>query len=422
MKFKVLTSDWVTALALVSSITPSSVDSKGSSGYLCVVRGDKCYLYSEDGHQRFRVPIPVFDVEGEGAFVFPTGRQGDLRYVEGWVEFEAVEEGGAHVVWCRRDPGDTRRGGVHKIITFSPQALRSLDADLGKAVKSSVFPSVLLREALTMTRSYLADAKDSTAKPEHLNLQLFGPDAGEMGDGYMLGCSISKSAYFKSPELAGKPLFVYGPRVSLLLSFLSKSPGEVAVYHSQNATYFMNAAEQVLGWSNQDYAGVKFGFYDTVHDRHIFKIARASLEKELRYVRSTLASDRNKALVSYDHASGTLQISAGDPNGGLIASLPLAAMALVEGDEGCWGPGDLGKKEDVQFNVNLDWMIQLVEAAKHPRDVVLGVARVKGKSNQCLFRLIEDYSIDEQGKYVELPATNQKVFSCRAVRFIPSKQ
>src|SRR3569832_1293790 len=112
MKFKVSTSDWTAALAVVSSITPAAVDAKGTSGYLCVLRKDRLYLYSDDGKQRFRVPVPVSDVEGEGAFVFPTGQSGDLRYVEGTVEFEATEEDGAHLVWCRRDPGESRRGGV----------------------------------------------------------------------------------------------------------------------------------------------------------------------------------------------------------------------------------------------------------------------------------------------------------------------
>jgi hypothetical protein len=116
-----------------------------------------------------------------------------------------------------------------------------------------------------------------------------------------------------------------------------------------------------------------------------------------------------------------LRIVSESPVGGKIESLPLAVTPLVEGDEGCWGTGDLGKVEDAQFNINLDWMIQIVEATKHPRDVILGVAKTK-KSNQYRFRIIEEYCIDEQGKYVERPAPEQKVFACRAMRSVPSKQ
>jgi hypothetical protein len=53
--------------------------------------------------------------------------------------------------------------------------------------------------------------------------------------------------------------------------------------------------------------------------------------------------------------------------------------------------------------------------------VIIGVAKTK-KQNQYLIRMIEDYSIDEQGKYVERPTPDQKVVSCRALRYIPSKQ
>lgn len=420
MKFKVLTADWTAALSVVSSITPASVDSKGSSGYLCVLRRERCDLYSDDGKQRFRVPVPVFDVEGEGAFVFPTGQNGDLRYVDGSVEFEAVEEAGAHVVWCRRDPGESRRGGVHKMLTFSPQALKALDADLGKSTKTATFSVALLREALAMTRPYLSDPKDPVSKPEHVNVQLFGEDAGA-GDGYMLGCSISKTGLFYSPDLEGKRLFVYGPRIPLLLSFLAKSTGEIDVYQGENSTYFMNASEQVLGWTNQDYAGTKFGIYGLALDRHILKIPRATLEKELKYVRSTLPADRNKAFLTYDHVTSCLRVGASNPLGGEIESLPLAVTPLVDGDEGCWGTGDLGKTESVQFNVNLDLMIQIVEATKHPRDVILGIAKTK-KANTHLIRIKESYAIDEQGKYVERPTPDQKVISCQALRWIPSKQ
>lgn len=431
MKFKVLTHDWTAAVAVVSSITPLEVagqgDSKGdgkgkgSSGYLCVVRGEKCYLYSEDGRQRFRVPIPVFDVEGEGAFVYPTGSQGDLRYVEGWVEFESGEDGGAHVVWCRRDTGNAKAGGVHKIITFSPTSLKSLDADFSKATKTARFPVALLKEALAMTRPYLADPKDPVSKPEFSNLQLFGGETSADANGHMLGCSMSKTSYFYSPELEDKPLFVYGPRIPLLLSFLARSSGEVEVYQTENSTYFMNIAEHVLGWSNQDYKGTKFGYYALTRDRHIFRMARASLEKELRYIRSTLPSDRNKAFCQYDHKAATLTVSASNTVGSEVDSLPITVTPLVEGDEGCWGPGDLGKTTDVQFNVNLDWMIQIVEATKHPRDVILGVAQV-ASSKQFMFRIVENYMIDESGKYVEQLADGQKGFACRAVRYVPSKQ
>lgn len=420
MKFKVLTHNWTGALALASSIDPSAGGTRAGAGYLCVVRGEKCFVYAEDGKQRMRIPIPVFDVEGEGAFVYPTGSQGDLRYVDGSVEFEAGEDEGAYVIWCRRDSGGAK-GGIHKIITFAPDTLRSLDADLGKATKTSSFPVAVLKEGLSMTRPYLADLKEQGAKPEFHNLQLFGDDVDAEGNGYLLGYSMNKTSYFYSPDLEGKSLTVYLPRVSLLQAFLAKSSGKVDVYKSDNSTYFMNSGEQVLGWTNQAFTMSKFGYYGLALDRHIFRIPKASLEKELKYIRSTLPPDKNKAFWSYDHKSSAVTISASNTLGSEVDSVPLPVTVLANGDDGCWGPGDLGKKTTVQCNINLELMIQLIETTKHPRDVILGIAVAKG-GKQHVFRVIEDYCIDQGGKYVEKPAEGQEVYQCRSVRYVPSKQ
>lgn len=419
MKFKVQTSDWTSALSLASSVNPSAVDSQGTAGYLCVVRGEKCFLYSEDGKQRLRVSIPVFDVDGEGAFVYPTGSQGDLRYVDGWVEFETGEDGGAYVVWCRRDTGGAK-GGVHKIVTFAPNILKALDADLSSAEKTSSFPVVVLKEALGMTRPYL-ETKEQDAKPEFQNLQLFGSDTGEEGNGFLLGFSMNKTSYFYSPDLEGKSLTVYLPRISLLQAFLAKSSGYVHVYRSENSTYFMNSDEQVLGWSNQAFTMSKFGYYGFNLDRHVLRIPKAILEKELKYIRSTLPPDKNKAFWFYDHKAGTITISASNTFGSEVDSVPIAATPLVpDEDERCWGPGDLGSTVDVQCNVNLELLIPLVEATKHPRDIILGIAIVKG-GKQHIFRVVEEYSIDQNGKYVEKPVEGQEVYQCHSVRYVPSK-
>jgi hypothetical protein len=107
--------------------------------------------------------------------------------------------------------------------------------------------------------------------------------------------------------------------------------------------------------------------------------------------------------------------------GGEIESLPLAVTSLTAGAEGCWGTGDLGATESVQFNINLDWVIQIVEATKHPQAVTIGIAQTK-KSGQYLIRILEDYALDENGRYAEQPGPDQKVYSCRAMRFVPSKQ
>lgn len=421
MKFKVLTEEWTGALAVVSSIAPKPIDNVGTAGYLCVVRGEKCFLYSEGGQQRMRVQVPIFDAEGEGSFVFPARAHGDLRYVDGSVEFEAGEDQEAHVVWCRRQTGGSKGGGVHKIVTFSPTVLRSLDEDFSSAQKTASLPVVVLKEALSMTRPYLADLKEKGVKDECLNLQQFGVDGGEEGNGFMLGTSMNRTSYFYSPDLEGASLSVYAPRIPLLLGFLARSTGNVDVYQNENSTYFMNSDEQVLGWSNQAFPRSKFGFYGLSLDKHILKIPKAILEKELRYVRSTLPGDKNKAFWRYDHKASVVTISASNSVGSEVDSPPIDVVPLVAGDDRCWSDGSSSKKSSVECNVNLDLMIQLIDGAKHPRDVVLGMGLGKN-GKQYMFRVIEEYVIDEAGKYVEKPAVGQKVFECRTVRYVSAKQ
>lgn len=419
MKFKVMTSEWTDGLALVSTTTPKAIDAKGTSGYLCVVRGEKCFLYSEGDQQRTRVSVPIFDVEGEGAFVYPTGSQGDLRYVDGCVEFETGEEGGATIIWCRREAEEAK--GPHKIITFSPNVLKSLDEDFARAKESGSYPVVLLREALNATRTFLhKEPNQQGVRPEFKSVQLFGEDTSADANGHMLGHTHNRTCYFYSPELEGQPLSVFALRIPPLLQFLSKSGGRVSVYRSANSTYFVNAEQQVLGWSNQETPMPQFGYYALALDRIVLKISRPSLEKEMRYIRSTLPKDKDKAFFKYDHKTRVVSLSADNTLGGEADSLPIGVTPLVAGDERCWSDGDLGQSQDVECNVNLDLLIQLVDGTKHPKDFILGIAQAK-KTKQYLFRVVEEYFIDEGGKYVENPKEGQGGHQCRTIRYVPAK-
>lgn len=415
MKFKVQAPDLVAALNLVSTIRPVAVDSQGSSGYLCVVRGDQLFIYSEDERQRIRVPVPVSDVEGEGAFVYPAGRNEAFKYMEGALEFEPGEDEGAKVVHCRRTQGDQEA--LYKISTFDPRALQSLDKDFQQAREAATFSVALLREALSVTRPYLADLKDnSTSKPCHQNVQLFDAtkDAYKAGNGYFIGSTGQRACLFYSKDLQGKALVVHGLRIPLLQSFLAKSEGSVKLYNSENSTYFVNEAEQVIGWADQTHAYDKFAFYALAMDRHILKVNRRALENEIRSVRSLIPPEKDKIRLQYDHAKSLLTVLAS--NGATdLRSLPLAVEAQpVEGPEA-------RKAGDVAFNVNGDWLLDIISPIKHG-DVELRIAPVADHADRYLVRTIDTYGIDSRGKVtLEDAQPGQQVHSCRVMRFIPSK-
>jgi hypothetical protein len=415
MKFKVQTSDLVTALNLAASIRPIAVDSQGSSGYLCVVRGTQLFIYSEDERQRIRVPVPILDVEGEGAFVYPAGRNEAFKYMEGVLEFEPGDDDGAKVVNCRRTQGD--RESLYKIPSFDPRVLQSLDKDFDQATHSASFSVALLREALSVTRPYLADDKDtSTSKACHQCVQLFDAriDAYRAGNGYMMGSTGQRACFFYSKELKGKALLIHGERIPLLLSFLGKSEGDVMVYNSQNSTYFVNASEQVIGWADQAHGYDKFSFYALTMDRHVLKVNRKALENEVRSIRSLMPPKKDKVRLQYDHRRQLLTVLASTGTSEL-KSLPLVVEPL---------PGDAPdatSAADVGFNVNGDWLLDIVSPLKGA-EVELRIAPVADHEDRYLVRTIESYSIDARGKVCfEDAQPGQQVHSCRVMRFIPSK-
>jgi hypothetical protein len=47
---------------------------------------------------------------------------------------------------------------------------------------------------------------------------------------------------------------------------------------------------------------------------------------------------------------------------------------------------------------------------------------VTKSTKQHIFRVVEEYFIDESGKYIENPTEDQEKHQCRTMRFVPSKQ
>lgn len=412
MKFKVQTDDLLATLTLVSTIKPLA-DSQGRSGYLCVVRGSQCFIYSEDEHQKIRVPVPIFDVEGEGAFVYPAGHNDAFKYMDGTIEFEPGEDEGAQVVKCRRTVGDQEA--FYKISSFDARTLQSLDKDFNGAKETAVFSVALLREALSVTKPYLAPPKDKSAKPFCQNVQLFDAtkDAYKSGNGYMLGSTGQRTCVFYCKELQGKSLVIHGARLPVLQAFLAKSEGEVKVFNSDSSTYFANDSDQVIGWADQTDSYDKFSYYATSMDRYVLRLNRRALENEIRSIRSLMPPDKDKLRIQYDHTRALLTVLAS--NGATdLKSMPLAAEPIP-----CDAP-DLSRTDDLAFNVNGDWLLDIISDVKHG-DVELRIAPIKDHVGRCMVRTIDTYSIDARGKTSLEDAQSGQVHSCRVMRFFASK-
>jgi len=412
MKFKANATDLAQALNRASVVRPVPVDSQGSTGYLFVVRGEKCYIYSQDEHQKSRVDFPIFDVEGEGAFVFPA-ENASVQYLEGWVEIEPDEEEGVHIVKY-----NTESGATTKKISFDPRALQALDKDLESASEGTTYPVALLKEALSGAKNYLADAHGQ-AKENFKTLQIFDTSKEEWskGNGHLFASDGRCAYYFFCPDLKDKGLSVHTLRVGLLNSFLAKSEGDVTIRKSERSTYLVNSDDYVIGWVDQVVEHDKFGYYPLKRDGFILRASKDRIVKALQHVRSNLSSKKNRVRVEYNHEKKSLQFRAED-NGNEVFSAPVFIEPLDALDGTAENPmlgGDSSKKEDFAFNANIDQLLDMVSSSKS-FDVLL---RVGSSEKGHLIRTIEEFALDPKGKVV-VPGEGEKVYQCRVTRFMPS--
>lgn len=415
MKFKTQAEHLAKALSLASMVHPAPVDSQGAAGYLLVVRGEVCYIYSDDEQQKTRVEIPIFDVEGEGAFVYPAGKEAVFQYLDGWVELEAVEENGAFSVKFHDESGTLATNP-----TFDARAIQSLDRDLTSAKEGPEFPAVLLREAISLGKGYLADVNASKGPEFFKCFQMFdeSKEAWKTGNGHLFAANGLRAFYFHSPAFEGKSLNVHSNRVGLLTSFLSKSKGDIKISRSERSTYIVNGTNHVVGWSDPVYEHEKFNYYPLDADSHVFKFSRDAFLKILHLMRTVLSNKKSKVRFQYDPGKGLIQLLASD-NGSEIKSKPFGAnpVGVDDGTEEfpVFG-GAKSKTDPLAFNVNIDFFMELFAPLK---DQTVELRISSAKAGSYFLRTVEHFYMDPAGKIVT-PTTGEEVHSCRVTRFMTS--
>jgi len=423
MEFKADLHQLNEALSLASVVKPKAIDSAGNAGFLFVARGDTCFIYSEDESQKSRVSFPIADLDEEGgSFVFPMRAVGPLSCLEGDVLLKAFEEEGTHVVEYEAD-GDANQ----KIPTFDPRGLQSLDKDLEAAEDINSFSPVLLKEALSAVRPFMADARDARAKDVFKCLHVFDSSKPEWekGNGTMFGASGFKAAFFFSPDLKDHGLTLHGLRIALLSRFLSNSDGQVRLKRSASSTYFINSEDQVIGWADSTSTPNKFEYYSLKKEPHVLRIAKEPLLKSLSYVRKALDAKKDRVRVRYDHSGRVLRVLASD-SGMEITAPPVAVVPLTPEDGTEGSPvhgGEKSKTEDFACNFNIDFFIELISAVKG-HEVELRVMPFPKRQDNYLFRTVEVYLLGSNGKVQIVEpeqGSNEKVYKCQVTRFAPSK-
>lgn len=417
MKFKLQANDLNEALNVVSIVPPRPVTPQGGAGYLFVVKEGACHIYSRDALHQARVPVEVYDVEGEGSFIYPSDKISSLKYIDGWIEFEAGHDEAEDRYWVNY----TSEGGAHaERSTFDPRLMQALDAALDNASEEFDFPAAVLREGFNVIRGFLAKPNDNRVEDHFKTLQLFDKSKKEWekGNGHLFGADGIRCCYVYCAAFEDRGLSVHGQHLPFLLSFLSKCEGMIQVKMGDGITFAVNSGGQVLGWAHHVKQHGKFNYYPYKADMFVLKTPKDILVKTLRHVRSELDGKKNKVRVTYDHEAKTLRFQTSETSG-RVDTVPVGVIPLDLGEK---GGGGLGEKEDFGFNVNIDHLLELVEPMRS-HEVSLRVAPYEdGKKKAALFRTIEDFHLSEAGKEVIPDDENAgKAYPCRVTRFMPSK-
>lgn len=424
MKFQTQISDLVEALALASVVKPVALNASVPACYLLVPKGDVCFIYSEDQHQKSRVSFPIRNLEedetGDSSFALPVESTSGFKYLDGELTVEHSKEGDTFMVkWSDETGAEVSRP------TFDPYNFQALDQDFESASDGPTFSTTMLREALSAARSWVADPKASGVAENFKSVQIFDDSKPEWesGNGVLFAANGYRAMYFYCEDFLGKGLGLHGLRIPLLTSFLSKSEGNVTLKRGTSSTYFVNSQGQVVGWSDVVTETSKFAYGSLAKDTHVIRVPKEHLVRALSLVRSELDPRKDIVRFQYNHQQKTLQFLASD-DGKSISSRPVGVVPLDSEDGSDAYPikgGELSKSQDFSCNVNLDWMLELVTPVKGQEVELRFYSNTSKKGNAI--RTLETFFLDEKGKVriSKESSSEERVFTCQVTRFIPSK-
>jgi len=418
MKFRLQAEDLNEALNVAALVPPRPITSQGYAGFLFVVEGDICRIHSRDAQQQARSEVAVTDVEGEGSFIYPSDKIKELQFLDGWIEFESGHDEDDDRYWVTyRSEGAAES----ERLSQDPRLVQSMDEGLDSAGTEFTFQSTLLKEALGVSKGYLAKANDTAVGDHFKILQLFDESKKEWarGDGHMFASDHVRVCYFYCEALKGKGLTIHVQHIPVLLSFLAKSEGEVTVKLGEGVTYVVNSKGWALGWAHHVKTHGKFSYYSHKMDGWLLKVDKDILLKTLRYTRGSLDKRQDKIRVEYTYEDTSLRFRTSETKG-KVCSVPVGVVP-VEGDDGA---GSKGKTDDFAANVNINYLLDLFEPMRS-NQAELRVSLIpggKGKREVVLFRTLEEFWISESGKeLISREDTKEEAYQCRVTRFMPSK-
>lgn len=416
MKIRLQVSDLKDALDVVSIVPPRPVTPQGGSGYLFVVKGGQCSIYSRDAQHQSKADVQLIESDGEGSFVYPADRIGSLRYLDGTIQIEAGHDEKDDRYWVRYE---AEGGASAERSSIDPRFMQSLDEALEKASEGYPFSAAVLREGINVTKPYLLKLTEKDDLEHFKTLQLFDPSKKEWanGDGCLFAADTVSACYFHCETFKGKGLSVPGQHLPYLVSFLSKCEGDVTIRHGEGVTYAVNSKGHVLGWSGHVKQHGKYSYYPLKSDTFILRVPKDILVKALRHVNSELEAKRTKIRVQYTFADKFLRFQASGGTG-KASSVPVGVVPVRDGEA-----GDRGESADFACNVDVERFLDILEPMKsHEVDLRVAIfASKEGRKEQALLRTIEKFKITDSGKVVISESDSKdRTSECQVTRFMTS--
>jgi hypothetical protein len=413
MKIKLNASDLIAALDLVKIVKPRTVTAQGGAGYLFVVKGLDCHVYSRDDQCVARASFKLAESDGDDQFVYPAEYIDAIGYLDGQTltfETEAKEDERFIVRYESSVGARTERA------TFNPKLLSPCDDDLNATTTKYEYPTGILKEAIDMSRPFLAKATDARAEEQYKAVQVFDATKPEhaKGDGHLFTSDSVRAYYFWCDFFAGKGVEIHAQHLGPLLSFLGRSPGKVTFRMGAHYTFLENASGQVLGWPKHAKSHPQFKYYSLKNDKNIFMIEKVQFLNSLRYTRSELDKTRDKIKIIFNHELRRIQFGVSEGTS-KTDSLPVTVKPKKDGEV------EMMEARNWSFNINIDHMIDLVERVKN-NEVELHIAIVPASADRkevAMFRTIDDFHLDASGAMTVEP---EDTFKCRVTRFMPSKE
>lgn len=414
MKIVFNLSDFLAALDVVAIVQPMVVQNL-PAGYLFVVEGDTCKLYSRNEMSVARASFKLTSSTGDGQFVYPASFLGALRYLgaDETCTMDATEGPDNFRVHY-----ETSSGAESERSTIDPQLLFSTcDEDLAESTLKYEFKAKVLLEAIKQAKPFLGDCKKQEVPENFKGLQIIdatlvdkakGIDYSK-GDGYMFAGDGVRTFFFHCEDFKGKSLEIHGQHLSAFQSFLAKCGETVTVHKGGHFTFAENESGQLLGWTRHIHLHDKFNYFSLKNDQIVLRFSRARFLNSLHHTRSELDKDENKIKFSFDADAKQVSFTF---EGAKSKTKSIPVPVSTKDGESYTG---------FLLGGNIDHLIELVDLAKG-NDIEfrnrIFPADATRKHDVGLLRTIDEFNLDQTGKVTPESEGNHK---CRVTRYMSSK-